>query len=78
MRILNVIEIVDNLVISCTSFPIEEDQLSEDVIEKAEDFFIKKATENGFINDEEGGNAYNIIENAYYRNGNYSVNLAFS
>jgi hypothetical protein len=76
MRVINIIEIVDNNTQGIESFAVWEDQLSADVVDKAEELFIAKARENGF----DGGrfDGADIIENGYYQNGNYSVNLVWS
>jgi hypothetical protein len=41
MRIINVLEIINGIPSQIESFPIFEDQLSEEVIEQAEKFFIE-------------------------------------
>jgi hypothetical protein len=46
MRIINIIEIVDGDVESIESFGIFEEQLSDEVVEKAETLFGEKAKEN--------------------------------
>lgn len=81
MRIINVIETKNNSVHSITSFGIYEDQLSEDVKEKAEDFFITVAKENGLLINEETDItdvAYDTIETGYFENGSYMVSLVWS
>ena len=42
MRIINVISIENNLISNIKSFPIHEEQLSHDVIERAENDFENK------------------------------------
>lgn len=76
MRIINVIEIVDNNTQGIESFGIFEEQLSSEVIEKAEKLFIAKAKENCFDGNDEDES--DIIENGYYQSGDYSVNLVWS
>ena len=46
MRIVNILEIINGIPQSIESFPIFEEQLSEDVVEKAELLFIQKINEN--------------------------------
>jgi len=46
MRIINVLEIINGIPNSIESFPIYEEQLSEDVVEQAENLFIQKINEN--------------------------------
>ncbi len=42
MRFISVVTTSDNLVANLEVFPIFEDQLSEDVVEQAEEFFKKQ------------------------------------
>jgi len=74
MRIISIIEIVDNNVQGIESFGIVEEQLSREVVEKAEYLFKKKAIENGIMDDD----IESAIENGTYENGNYAVNLVWS
>lgn len=46
MRIINVLEIINGIPNSIESFPIYEEQLSEDVVEQAENLFIQKINKN--------------------------------
>jgi len=41
MRIINVLEIINGIPSQIESFPIWEEQLSQDVVEEAEEFFIQ-------------------------------------
>ncbi len=76
MRIINIIEIVDNNVQSIESFGIHEEQLSQDVVNEAEKLFKAKAKENGCIlTDEE---LDEVIGDGYWECGNYAVNLVWS
>lgn len=45
MRIINVVEVLNGVVDNIESFGVFEEQLSEEVVEKAEDFFRQKVTE---------------------------------
>lgn len=62
MEIINVIEIMDGNNISVESFPIHEEQLKHEVVEKAEVLFKQKALENGA--NEEDIESY--IEDGFY------------
>lgn len=46
MRIINILKIINGIPQSIDSFPIYEEQLSDDVVEKAEALFIEKINEN--------------------------------
>lgn len=76
MRIINVIEIVDNNTQGIESFGIFEEQLSQDVVDEAEENFKIKAKENGCILDDE--EMEEAISDGYWESGNYSVNLVWS
>jgi len=76
MRVINVIEIVDNNTQGIESFGIFEEQLSQDVVDKAEANFKMKAKENGCTAADE--EMEEIISEGYYENGTYSVNLVWS
>ena len=68
MRVINVIEVVENNVVGLESFCIFEEQLSLEVVEKAEELFLKKIEE--FVGEplsEEDKEAY--LEDAYYEDG---------
>ena len=65
MRIINVIECVENSVVGMDSFGVFEEQLSQEVVEKAEENFIKKIEE--FVGEplsEEDKAAY--LDDAYF------------
>ena len=77
MRIINVIFIKDSLVDLIESFVIEEEQLSQDVIDIAEARFTELAKEIS-MSDEETSDA---IENGYWQdpfNNGSSVCLTWS
>ena len=76
MRIINVIETnTDNIIVGIDSFGVFEEQLSQEVIEQAEDNFKAKAIENGA----KGEDINDHIENGYYiRQDGYAVSLVWS
>jgi hypothetical protein len=76
MRVINIIEIVDNNTQGIKSFGIFEEQLSQEIVERAEEIFKAKARENGCkLDDEE---LDEVIGDGYWESGNYSVNLVWS
>ena len=76
MRVINIIEIVDNNVQGIESFGIVEEQLSSDIVREAEELFKAKARENGcFLTDEE---LVEVIEDGHWESGTYAVNLVWS
>lgn len=75
MRIINVVEISENSVMGVKSYPIEEDQLSQEIVERAEEEFIKLCRDNGareIYTDEI------LLDDAIFMNGTYSVCLTWS
>lgn len=79
MRIINVLEIINGIPSTIESFPIHEDQLSEDVTEKAELLFINKINEIIYpeVLSDEDQEVH--IENGFYQNINgYEIYLSWS
>lgn len=75
MRVINVIESAFEIPVkSIQSFGIFEEQLSQDVVEKAEKLFVELAVENGAIEID----AESCIEDGYYNNGDYTVSIVWS
>lgn len=78
MRIINIIESTDqNPVLSIESFGVFEEQLVEDVVEKAEELFVQKAVENGATEEE----AYESLENGWWvkeEDDYYNVSIVWS
>jgi len=76
MRIINVIEIFNGQVIQMLSYPIYDEQLSQDQVDLAEAEFSSIAAENGV--SEEDIESY--LEDGRYEHsgGNWSVNLVWS
>jgi hypothetical protein len=52
MRVINVITIENDVIQDIESFGIFEEQLSQEVVEKAEALFLQKAREYGWTEDE--------------------------
>ena len=79
MRIINVLEILNGIPSSIESFPIYEEQLSDEVVEKAEFLFIKKINENihpDVLSDEE---QENYLDEGYYDDSNgYEIYIIWS
>ena len=79
MTLINIIEIGSDTAIGCgiigvESFGIFEEQLSEDVVESAENLFKDKAIENGADEDD----LDSAIEDGYYSNGSYTISIVWS
>jgi len=77
MRIINVIEsTVHHPILSITSFGIFEEQLSDEVVEKARELFVEKAMENGIAEDDA---RESLEKNCIRRNdGAYSISIVWS
>lgn len=84
MRIINVLELVDLIPSKIESFPILEEQLSQDVVKEAEKYminvikeYITKFIDENMIFDEEWEEE--ILDNGYYSDVNgYEVYLIWS
>lgn len=79
MRIINIIETatdtaINGSIIGIESFAVYEEQLSEDVVNQAENLFRQKAIENGANED----SLHYDIEDGYYTNGSYTIYLVCS
>jgi hypothetical protein len=74
MRIVNVIVIKEGIVDSIDSFGVFEEQLSEDVVEQAQELFREKCLE--YSADEEKLDDY--IEEGYYSGMNFSICITSS
>ncbi len=76
MRVINVIEIVDNNVIGVESFGVFMETRVQEVVDKAEASFKAKAKENGcFLTDEE---FESCIEDGYWETTDYAVNIVWT
>jgi hypothetical protein len=81
MRVINVIEVVENAVVGIESFGVFEEQLSQEVVDKAEELFTKKIRE--FIGGDETDEGYieDALENGYYADstkGYYYICISWS
>jgi hypothetical protein len=76
MRVINIIEVVDNSISGVESFGVWEEQLSQEVVDKAEALFKAKAIENGCPDAEsylEG-----CLEDGWWSNGDYTISIVWS
>lgn len=76
MRVINVIEVVDNNVIGVESFGVFMETRVQEVVDKAEDCFINKAMENGCALDTK--ELHDVTENGSWESGDYTVNIVWS
>lgn len=79
MRILNVLIVKDDIPEIINSFPIYEEQLSDEVIETAEFLFIEKINELVYpkiLSDEE--QEYYIEQGSFYEHSTTNVFLIWS
>lgn len=76
MRIINVIEVVDNNVIGVESFGVFMETRVQEVVDKAEACFIAKARENGCIFDDE--EMQECVNDGSWESGDYTVNIVWS
>lgn len=79
MRIVSIIEIVDNDVMSIESFGVDSDSdPTGSALYEAEELFENKAVENGFV---EGGDMpllESLIDEGLYKKDNYALCMAWS
>ena len=75
IQIINVIEVINGIVQVPESFVIYEEQLSHDVIEKAEELFVKLALQNGA---DEGGIENYLDDGSFDDNNGYKVIINWS
>jgi hypothetical protein len=70
MRVINVIEVVDNTVTKIQSFGVFEEQHSQEVVEKAEEYFINLVEEyEGALLSDDEKKLY--LNDGYYENNGY-------
>jgi len=84
MRVVNIVTVKEGVVDEIESFGIFEEQLSQEVVEKAEQSFIEKAKALGFDNDynpdtdlEETTDG-DLLDNGYFCIANASVCISWS
>lgn len=78
MRVINIVETENNIVLGIDSFGIFEDQLTDDVVEQAEELFLSKIRENGFIS-EDIDEINDILDDGYWNNeSGYTTNIIWS
>jgi len=75
MRIINIVEVDDNVVLNIDSFPVFEEQLSNDVAEEVEELFKDIVSKKIDANDDEM-DAY--FKNGVYRSNGYSCSIVLS
>jgi hypothetical protein len=80
MRIINIVEVADTVVLGVLSFIVYEEQLSNDVIEEAEKVFKEIVSKH--IDTEDGVDMDDLInsyleDGVYYSNG-YSCSIVWS
>jgi len=79
MRIINVLEIINGIPNNIESFPIYEEQFSEDVVKQAENLFIQKINENihpEVLSDEK--QEFYLDEGSYDDMNGYEVYIIWS
>lgn len=76
MRILNIVEIADNTLISVTSYPIVDEFNEKEIVERAEADFLSVCREMG-ADEEECTDDY-LLEEAVFRESNNKVYLTWS
>ena len=74
MRIVNVVVIKEGVIDNMDSFGVFEEQLSQDIIDKAETLFTEKCIEWGA--EETDMDIY--LEEGYYAGGNFSICLTWT
>lgn len=76
MRIINIVEVLNGSISQILSFPIHEDQLSEEVVSQAEDTFKKTINEVTGIDVED---LDSVVEDGYYTDDNgWELSLVWS
>lgn len=76
MRVINVVEVVDNNVLSVESFGVFDESKVDEVVKEAEALFADKARENGCILDDE--EMYEASGDGSWESGDYTVNIVWS
>ena len=80
MQIVNILEIIKGIPSKIESFPIYEDQLDQEVVEKAEELFKKMILENHSFDDEtEEDELEECLDNSYFDdNHGYKIYIIWS
>ena len=81
MRVINVITMDAGVIDNVQSFGIYEEQLSNEIVQKAEELFLIKAREFGFNVQEDGMSEDDLLSDGWYEspNGTYpSVSIVWS
>lgn len=81
MRIINVIETINDVVENVESFPILEDQFSQEIVEKAENRFLEGIQNHYQIDEDWDDVLQEALENGYFSKNNgdyYTVYLVWS
>ena len=74
MRIINVVVIKEGVIDNIDSFGVFEEQLSQEVVDKAEALYKEKCLEWGAIEDDMDF----YLEEGCYTGGNFSVCISWS
>jgi len=74
MRVINVVVIKEGVIYNIDSFGVFEEQLSQEVVDKAEAKFKELCEEWGALEDDLDF----YIEEGYYAGGNFSVCISWS
>jgi len=81
MRIINIVTVKNGVVNDINSFPIHEEQLSDEIINEAEKCFkdnVVKLIGSAEAMENEEITFDNVLENGYYSIGNESINICWS
>lgn len=81
MRIINIVTVKNGVVNDINSFPIHEEQLSNEIINEAEKCFkdnVVKLIGSAETMENEEITFDNVLENGYYSIGNESINICWS
>jgi hypothetical protein len=77
MRVINVVVIKGGVVDNIDSFGVFEEQLVQDVVKPAEELFIQKAKDNGFIVSDEN-DVEELLDMGYFEFYDGSVCISWS
>ena len=74
MRVINVVVIKGGVVDNIDSFGVFEEQLVDDVVKPAEELFIQKAKDNGYLGDDDEA----LLDDGYFEFYDGSVCISWS